>query len=133
MRIPPQVCFATVIVFAWHRPYRDASDNTLQLLCQGAIFMALVSKVILASPDVTGTQESATGVLLTVIVFVPPALMVLHAVYQGESSSLDMLPGVELECKRRTAKKGKRVTPEAAARPAVSRCSELFCAHAFSP
>ena len=67
------VCFVTVIVFAWHRPYRDASDNTLQLLCQGAIFMALVSKVMLASPDVTGTQESATGVLLTVVVFVPPA------------------------------------------------------------
>lgn len=58
------VVFISQSVFMWYKPYRDPSDNALQMMCQVGIFFALISKVILDHPDVTGTQSDVLGVLL---------------------------------------------------------------------
>ena len=75
------------MVFTWLRPYRDNTDNYLQLLCQArvrkggrgskngvwsvcidlalrlqiSIFFALLSKVALDHPDVSDQQSSTLG------------------------------------------------------------------------
>ena len=36
------VCFATVMVYQWVKPYRNPADNMLQGVCQLGIFFALV-------------------------------------------------------------------------------------------
>ena len=51
------VCFLSSCVYQWFTPYRDPTDNVLQLLCQIAIFFALLSKVILDHPEVSDSQS----------------------------------------------------------------------------
>ena len=73
------VCFGSLGVFQGCKPYRNPSDNTLQMLCQVGIFFALLSKIILDHPDMTDTQSSVLGVMLVVLVLVPLAVTLLHA------------------------------------------------------
>ena len=82
------VCFFTVCVFMWCRPYRTNSDNALQLLCQVDIFFALLSKVMLdLDPDVDGRGTDALGVLLVVMALIPVASLVMQAIFEGNLPS----------------------------------------------
>ena len=65
------VCFITFGVFMWFKPYRDPSDNMLQMLCQISIFFSLLSKVVLDHPDVSDSQSSMLGARLALA---PPRL-----------------------------------------------------------
>jgi hypothetical protein len=125
------VCFVSVAVFSWFKPYREPSDNTLQMLCQVGIFFALLSKIILDHPDMTDTQSSVLGVLLVVLVLIPLVITLLHALLDpGEPVAdafgdpmISMVPGAE-RLKRALEKSSTkhllRVAPEHAA-PATSQ------------
>ena len=97
------VCFASGMTFTWFKPYRNPSDNTLQLICQVGIFFALLSKIILDHPDMTGAQSSVLGVMLVVLVLVPLAVTLLHALLDPSEPVTDafddpmisMVPGAE--------------------------------------
>ena len=130
------VCFGSLGVFSWFRPYRNPSDNTLQLICQVGIFFALLSKIILDHPDMTSTQSSVLGVMLIALVLVPLAITLLHAVLDPSEPVADvfgdpmmtMVPGAErlnraLE-KASTKHLRTRVTPEHAA-PVTSQTEEI--------
>ena len=95
------VCFVSQSIFMWVKPYRDPSDNTLQLLCQVGIFFALLSKIILDHPSVKDRQSGALGVMLVVMCFVPLLVTLLHAIFDPSDEVVDafddpilaMLPG----------------------------------------
>jgi hypothetical protein len=74
------VVFVAQSVFMWRKPYRDPSDNTLQMICQMVVFFALLSKMVFGAVDViTSEQEAALCVLLIVLVCVPVAFIALQA------------------------------------------------------
>ena len=100
------VCFITFGVFQWFRPYRDPSDNLLQMLCQIGIFFALLSKIILDHPSAIDNKESqdALSALLIVLILTPLVVTLLHAILDPavrEDDAMDafddpivaMLPG----------------------------------------
>ena len=130
------VCFGSLGVFSWFRPYRNPSDNTLQLICQVGIFFALLSKIILDHPDMTGAQSSVLGVMLVVLVLVPLAVTLLHALLDPGEPATDafgdpmmaIVPGAErikrtLERSSTKHLRSTRVAPGHAT-PATSQTQE---------
>merc|ERR1719487_2709254 len=83
------VVFVSQSVFAWCKPYRDPSDNTLQMLCQTSIFFALLSKVVLDHPDMTGTQSNVLSAVLIALVVLPFVVTLLHAVLDPTEEAVD--------------------------------------------
>ena len=75
--IGQMVCFVTFGIYMWFRPYRDVTDNHLQMVCQMGIFFALMSKTMLDHPDVTDRQVNMTGTLL-LAASAAPAVTVIY-------------------------------------------------------
>ena len=71
------ICFLSFGMYTWYKPYRDSKDDSLQKLCQIQVFFALLSKIILDHPGVTGAQTSTMGYLLVFTSVLPPIIGVL--------------------------------------------------------
>jgi hypothetical protein len=65
------VCFLSVMMYTWFKPYRDPKDDALQMICQVQVFFALLSKIILDHPGVTDDQRNALGGILVVTSSLP--------------------------------------------------------------
>ena len=71
------VSFISLGVFCVCMPYRASEDTVLQIICQLCLFFTLLSKIVLADPNVTDAQVNLTQALLVFALAVPPAIFLL--------------------------------------------------------
>ena len=64
------ICFLPLGTFAYNRPSRDPSDDTLSLVCLCEVFIALLAAIILKYE--VAFPEAAVGIGLTVSLLFPP-------------------------------------------------------------
>ena len=88
----------------------------LQLLCQVAVFFALLSKVILDHPLVNDSQTGMMSVLLIMMLAIPLGTGILYAVLDPGADVVDdpddvpLLPGAALFRRRKKKEEKQRVS-----------------------
>mgnify|MGYP006974196581 CR=1 FL=1 len=65
------VRFLALMCYLWFKPYKDNTDNWLQMLAQLCIFLVLLAKIMLTSED----ENYGFGVALLVVSLAPAAIV----------------------------------------------------------